>query len=281
MLSGFECDDDRTGWLAGLVLWSVGAAAGCLFAAATLEPALAHWQVLALAAIVSLVSLGLRLPVIESNCTDRVWLVHAAWMFALFAQINWAGFLAARSASGTIAAEAILVCLGLEVWLLVRSLAQGELPWIQQFFSGNVQLVSVQLGNVASVSHTLPLGAPLSTLAAIPTEIEDEGEGDIRREYVDGYDENGQRYLSGTVRLQLEEQQRTETFTLSFCPALDRIADVQLECDSEDVTAKVEHATETGARISIRRTNISHAAVVSVDWFATASESSAHSANLP
>lgn len=281
MLSGFECDNDRTGWLAGLVLWSVGATAGCLFAAATLEPALAHWQVLALAAVVSLVSLGLRLPVIESNCTDRVWLVHAAWMFALFAQINWAGFLATRSASGTIAAEAILVCLGLEIWLLVRSLARGELPWLQQFFSGNVQLGNFHIGNVASVPHPSPSEAPLCTLVAVPTEIEDEGEGDIRREYVDGYDENGQRYLSGTVRLHLEEQQRTETFTLSFCPALDGVADVELECDSEDVTAKVEHATETGARISIRRTGISHTAIVSVDWFATASESSAHSANLP
>lgn len=281
MLSGFECDDDRTGWLAGLVLWSVGAAAGCLFAAATLEPALAHWQVLALAAVVSLVSLGLRLPIIESNCSDRVWLVHAAWMFALFAQINWAGFLAARSASSTIAAETILICLGLEVWLLVRSLTRGELPWLQQFLSGNVQLEKVQLGSVASASKPSPSGAPLSTRVAVPTEIEDEGEDDIRREYVDGYDENGQRYLSGTVRVHLEEQQRTETFTLSFCPALDGIADVELECDSEDVTAKVEHATETGARISIRRTDVSHAAVVCVDWFATASELSAHSANLP
>ena len=274
MLSGFECDDDHTGWLAGLVAWSVGAAVACFFAVETIEPVLPHWQVLALAVAVSLVSLGLRLPVLLLSCSDRAWLVHAVWMFALFAQINWAGFLAARSSSGTIAAEAMLICLGLEAWMLVRAIGRGELPWLQQFISGTamVETAEIQLENTA---HLKP------AIGELPNEVEDEEDGDIRREYVDGIDENGQRYVSGSVRVHLHEQQRTETFALSFCPALDGVAEVELECESEDATAKVENATETGARITVRRTQVGEDAFITVAWFATASQTSAQSVNLP
>jgi hypothetical protein len=265
MLSGFECDEDQTGWLAGLAVWATGAAAGCLLAVATVEPALLHWQVLALAVIVSLVSLGLRLPVMLAHCPDREWLVHALWMLAAFAQINWAGFLAARSASGTIAAEAILICLGLEVWLLMRFVARGRLPWLQQLFLGNANRegeAPAELGN---------------------REDDDEELGEIRREVVDGIDENGQRYLSGSVRVQFDAQQRSEGFVLSFCPAFESVASVELECESEDVTAKVEHATETGARIVVRRQSIEDAKIVTVDWFATARTNSTarQTLNLP
>lgn len=274
MLLGFECDDDHTGWLAGLVAWSVGAAVACFFAVATIEPVLPHSQVLALAVAVSLVSLGLRLPVLLTSCADRVWLVHAVWMFALFAQINWAGFLAARSSSGTIAAEAMLICLGFEAWLLVRAVARGELPWLQQFFSGNAmgETAEIQRENVAPIKHAM---------GELTDEADEDEDADISREYVDGIDENGQRYVSGSVRVRLHEQQRTETFALSFCPALDGIAQVELECESEDATAKVENATETGARITVRRTQIGEAASITVAWFATASQTPTQSMNLP
>jgi hypothetical protein len=276
LLSGFECDEDQTGWLAGLVVWSIGAAAGCFFALATIETALPHSQVLALAVLVSLVTLGLRSPVMLSRCCDQIWLTHAVWMFALFAQINWAGFLAARASSSTIAAEAILICLGLEAWLLVRCVARGDLPWLQQFFLGTVQHA---IGT--PIQTSLHSEGPERSLALAPTVNEDEGVDDVRREVVDGFDENGQRYLSGTARLHFQQQQRTETLLLGFCPALNGVAQVDLECDSEDVTAKVENATEVGARISVRRTHIAEAAVVTVDWYATASEAAANSLNLP
>jgi len=290
MLSGYECDENQTGWLTGLAVWATGAAAGCLLGVATIEPALLHWQVLALAVAVSLVSLGLRLPVMLSQCSDRNCLVHAVWMLAFFAQINWAGFLAVRSSNGTIAAEAILICLGLEAWLLVMFIARGQLPWLQQVFSGNadVQLAVAKEstdnreGEAPAEQVTCSAGAAISQVGTLH-EYQDEVLGEITREFVDGIDENGQRYLSGSVRAQFTPQQRTETFVLSFCPALDGIADVDLECDSEDVSAKVEHATETGARIIVRRSSVGDATTVTVDWFATTSSTSTspHSMNLP
>lgn len=271
MLSGFECDEDQSGWLAGIAVWSVGAGAGCLLAVASIEPSLPHWQVLALAVVVTLVSLGLRLPVMLAQCSDRTWLVHAVWMLAVFAQINWAGFIAARSASGTIAAEAILICLGPEVWLLVIFMARGQLPWLQQIISRGAPFDATKPNRETEApAEPRPALNQLSLVdAANEVRGEDPGEEftDIRREFVDGVDENGQRYLSGSVRLQFAPQQRTETFVLSFCPALDGKADVELECDSEEVTAQVEHATETGARILVRRSNIGDASLVTVEWF--------------
>ncbi len=289
MLSGFECDEDHTGWLAGVAVWATGASAGCLLVVSTVEPALLHWQVLALAVVVSLVSLGLRLPVMLARCPGRVWLVHALWMLAFFAQINWAGFLATRSATGTVAAEAILICLGLETWLLIVFVARGELPWLQHLFSGNADepVDAVLRTNREGEANVDPMSRPteasLSPPGNQPLEDENEELGEIRREFVDGIGDNGQRYLSGSVRVQFDVQQRSEEFALSFCPALDGVAEVELECDSEDVKAKVEHATETGARISLRRQSIGEATTVTVEWFATASahSSAVHSMNLP
>ncbi len=283
MLSGFECDEDQTGWLAGIAVWTVGAAAGCLVAVSTVEPALMHWQVLAAAVAVSLVSLGLRLPVMLTQCTDRVWLVHAVWMLAVFAQVNWAGFLAIRSSSGTIAAEAIAVCLGLEIWLLVLFVSRGQLPWLKQFFNGS----TIATQPVASAPLTSnPLATSDNLIDQLPqnqSEDIEEERGDIRRELVDGIDENGQRYLSGSVRVNFDAEQRTESFVLSFCPALNGIAEVELECDTEEVTAKVEHVTETGARVLVRRQSIGETSVVSVDWFAVATRDAPvqHSLSLP
>ena len=311
MLLGFECDQDPTGWLAGLAVWTTGAAAGCLLAVAEVEPTLLHWQVLALAVAVSLVSLGLSLPALLSHCSKRIWLVHAVWMLAFFAQINWAGFLAARSANGTIAAEAMLICLGPEAWLLIVFVARGQLPWLPQLFTGNSIVISADAVESKAVNSLLvqsdwethqgeqqlefyregetPAEPSPSSVEASPslgnTRPGDpfEKPDDIRREFVDGIDENGMRYLSGSVRVPFEAPQRTAGFVLSFCPALEGTAIVELECDSEDVTANVAHATEIGARITVRRATVGQSAMATVDWYATATSNSREqqSVNLP
>ena len=312
MLSGFECDDDQTGWLAGAALWATGAAAGFLLAIADPTVSLVHWQVLVLALAVSIVSVGVRLPVLFAKCDVPAWLLHAIWMFAFFAQVNWAGFLATRAPSGMIAAEALLICFGIEAWLMYAG--RSKLPWFFSLFDGfdpqsdsksNSQSGARAVGSVITANNassnktTLQISREESphslrlareTFSAHATEkhaeqyAEPEDDGaDIRREFVDGIDENGMRYLSGLVKLDLEPNQRTEVILLSFCPALSAPANIELECDDEQVTAKVEHATETGARILVRRSQISDAATVSVEWFAQASDDSRHTqpANLP
>ncbi len=291
MLSGFECDDDQTGWLAGAALWATGASAGCLLAIASSSTSLAHWQVLTLAILVSLVSLGLRLPVLLTKCEVATWLLHAIWMFAFFAQVNWAGFLAIRASSGMIAAEALLICLGIEAWLLIAT--QAKLPWFFRLFDG------FDLSEIAADQSPAKRGLSLhrdekadllkvarDTISSKGVEqhaaSEEEG-GDIRREFVDGIDENGERYLSGLVKVCFAPNQRTEVIVLSFCPALSTAASVELECDSEEVTAKVEHATETGARIMVRRSQIAESATVNVEWFANACDDARQTqqSNLP
>ncbi len=280
MLSGFECDEDQTGWVAGVAVWSTGAAAGCLLAVATVGNPLVHGQVLALAILISLVSLGLRLPVMLSTCPSREWLVHAVWMLGFFAQVNWAGFLAARSATNTIGLEAIAICLGLEVWLVVHFAMLGKLPWLKNLIIGEMvmsdetseePLTSAVIGLKENSSDSKPLKL------TIETEDEMEAPGEILREFVDGLDENGQRYLSGSVRVAFEKQQRTEYFVLSFCPAFSKVPSVELECDSEWASAAVENVTESGARIAIRRRlgndpTDEAQSIVTVDWFANLAE---------
>jgi len=302
MLSGFECDEDQTGWLAGAALWATGAAAGCMLAIANTSSSLAHWQVIGLAILVSIVSLGVRLPVLLAKCEVATWLLHAIWMFAFFAQVNWAGFLAIRAPSGMIAAEALLICLGIEGWLLV--VTRAKLPWFFSLFDGfDSQGASLDKSAKSATKTVLQLSQglnqgpsegdhPHSLKLARETIFHESAErhaasdeecGDIRREFVDGIDENGERYLSGLVKVYFEPNQRTEVIVLSFCPALSAAASVELECGSEDVTAKVEHTTETGARILVRRSQITDSATVSVEWFAQASDNSRQTqqANLP
>lgn len=283
MLLGFECDKIPTGWLAGSLLWATGAGAGCLLAVATSAPALSHWQTLALAVGVSLLSLGLRLPVLWARCSVPAALIHAVWLLTLLAQVNWAGFLAVRSASGTVAAEALLICLVPEVWLTIMFVANAKLPWLTQLFrgvsaeAGPTPVTTIAVGDPEDAS-LYPETGPIE----YPLEVDGDAEGDIRREFVDGIDENGERYLSGCVRLHFDCDQRSDIFVLSFCPALDGVAEVELECDSEDVQAKVEHATETGARVAVRRQTSGEAITATIDWYAKASTADPrHSMNLP
>ncbi len=279
MLSGFECDDDQTGWLAGAALWATGAATGCMLAIADTGLSLTHWQVLGLAVLVSIVSLGVRLPVLLSKCKVPTGLLHAIWIFAFFAQVNWAGFLAIRAPSGMIAAEALLICLGIEAWLLFAT--RARLPWFFSLFDGfdsPASSVAASLSTPANsatqsqMNHTSKHARDSATCDTAEQKCAHEEEvGDIRREFVDGIDENGERYLSGLVKVYFEPNQRTEAVVLSFCPALTAPASLELECDTEDATARVEHATETGARFLVRRDNVTESACVSVEWFAQAS----------
>ncbi len=280
MLTGFECDEDHTSWLAGAALWACGAVAGCMLAlvvAGDATSTISHWQVLVLACVVSLVSLGIRLPVLFASCTIPPWLTHAVWMIAFFAQVNWAGFLAMRAPNATVAAEAIIICWGMELWLLV--VCRNKISWPGKL-----------LGRTVMESQTaLPSAEfPSAHRKLEQHDASEEEQGDVRRELVDGIDEDGQRYLSGSVRIVFEPNQRIETVVLGFCPALDGPAHLELECDSEEVTAKVEHATETGARIVVRRQSAAEQIsreqlCTNLEWFAQAADPSlsARTLNLP
>ena len=70
----------------------------------------------------------------------------------------------------------------------------------------------------------------------------------------------------------METDQRSESVALSFFPALENAADIELECDAENITLSVEHATECGARISLRRQGMFPAESYTIDWYAVASE---------
>ncbi len=284
MLADFECDEDRTGWLSGNVLWATGAAAGCLLAVSTNPPPLEHLQVLCAAMIVSAISVGLRLPVLTTQCPVPAWLAHAAWLFGIFAQVNWTGFIAARAPTVTIACEGVFICLGLEAWLTWVLLRNQRLNWLGSLLRGSTEaplssLTSSQVN--ASAVHREGALRPSSSTAAGLVAAENETElDDIRREYVDGFDEQGVRYLSGTVRITLDAGQRHDVILLSFCPALDAPALLETECDSEEAIIKVEHTTETGARISVRRTKADHALHLAIDWFAQAQEADASQSNM-
>lgn len=284
MLNGFECDEDHTSWLAGAALWASGAVAGFALAFATGGAStVPHWQLLLLACAVSLVSLAIRLPVLLANCAIQPWLLHAVWILPFFAQVNWAGFLAMRAPNATIAAEAIIICWGMEAWLLVT--CRNKLTWIGTLLGRSTAVQASAL--TAEKPSVVRSEVEQHSLVTDKADTADEST-DVRRELVDGIDDDGNRYLSGSVRICFEPNQRTDTIVLGFCPVLDSPVHLELECESEEVVAKVEHVTETGARISVRRQSSpeqlrEEQLYTTIEWFAQTSDLSAtsRSVNLP
>jgi hypothetical protein len=263
---------DHSGWLAGLALWAFGAAASVFVAVFTSAQAMGLIEILFVASLLSAMSLALRLPVLLCSRVQPNSLVHAMWLLGAFAQLNWAGFLAVRSANGMVAFLAISVCLATEAWATYLFLSKGRLNWLQE-------LSRACLNEWKAPNAAVPPSALVKPSDAGEVDLrQDDGVEDSVDELIritrDAIDENGSRYLSGTVHFQMPKSQRTETIVLSFCPPLDAIAEVDLETDCEEITAKVEHVTESGARLTVRRQKVAAAGAYALEWFARAGSES-------
>lgn len=278
MLGQWCEEDDPLHWLIALGVWAAGAGSGWLVVCCVTTPDVAHWPAVGTAIIVSLITLALQYPLLTLRCPMPLALQHLQWLLGLLTQINWAGFLATRVDNSLVAAVVIIICLAAQGLLTYQLLAMGKLAWLSSPGLTNPQAPS-------SPSAKAPEAA-LPTMDRWDKPVDDEDPaaepsgGEIRRQWVDAVDESGLRYLAGTVKVDLAVNQRQETIVLAFCPALDSVANLELECDSEEVTLVVDHVTETGARISLRRQGPLAANCVSIDWYATAGRvlSTTHSA---
>jgi hypothetical protein len=260
---GRWCDeDDPFHWLLALGIWSVGACAGWIVVWCVPTPEVAHWPAVGTTIIVSLVTIALQYPVLISRCPISVSAVHLVWLLGLFAQLNWVGFFATRVDSSLVATVVITVCLSLQAILTSMFIRRGKLTWLWPW--------PISPARAAQLSASEAAGASVESEDFCSAA--EETTGQIQRKFVDGLDALGVRYVSGVVYLDMAENQRTESFVVSFCPALNNVADVELECEAEELAATVDHATEAGARIVIRRQGVLKPARYAVAWYATASQ---------
>ncbi len=272
MLSGFKDNaDDQSGWLVGLALWTCGAAAGLLVATVSNAPALSQFEVLLIAFYVSAISICLQLPILLCDRPFPTSLGHALWLLGAFAQLNWSGFLAMRASNGLVAAEAICICLVSEVWLARVLTKHGKLTWLEALKQAWLREFTAPLDVSAQYSRTGQVEAEPEIHCSETTSME-EPTG-LQRVTRDAIDAQGERYLTGAVRFEMAANQRSETIVINFYPPLERLAQIELETDSEDLTARTENSTQTGARIVVRRQKAVTAGSYSLEWCARSSSS--------
>ncbi len=262
MLSGFKDNaDDQSGWLAGLALWTCGAVAGLLVAIVSNAHALSPLEVLIVALCVSAISICLRLPVLLCDRPVPTSLSHALWLLGAFAQLNWSGFLALRASNGLVAAEALFICCVSEIGLARVLIQHGKLTWLGALKQVWLREFKGQVETSQAVANEIQSAASLSL----------ETPGKFQRVTRDAIDEQGERFLSGTVRFEMTANQRSETIVISFYPPLESPAEMEFELDSEELTARTESTTQSGARIVVRRQNALSAGIYALEWFAKAS----------
>jgi hypothetical protein len=259
-------DDDYTHWSFPMGLWSLGACVGWMTVWWFGSPPVHDWIAVIASICVSVISIGLQLPCLLAQRQPPLSVVHLQWLFGLLAQISWTGFLAARVSDSLAAAVVIAVCVGSQLWLTGLFRRWGKLPWL----SLDVEQEGLVFGNSQSSNKGK---SQLRVVGGSQQAQEDPATSDqILRQYVDGIDAHGSRFLSGHVVVEMDKDQRSETIALSFYPALASVAAVELECDAEEVSLSVEHSNESGARVTLRRQGNFPQAKYTVDWFAVAGE---------
>ncbi len=261
-------DDAIADWLLPLGVWSFGAGAGWITIWFWQTPGVQAWIAVLAAVCVSLISVALQMPAMTRDLDQNAGLNHVMWLFGTFAQTSWAGFLATRVDQSLASFIVIMVCLGSQLWITAMLVGANRLTWLTPKYSG-LQLHTQEDGFDQPAEKV-----PNSIALAVHRPDEEFPNSDrIIRQYVDAIDENNVRYLSGSVVVPLQSKQRQATIVLSFVPALEGRAQIDLECEHDGIELHVENATECGARVLLRRTGDLDAIDVDFDWYATAGES--------
>ena len=184
--------------------------------------------------------------------------------------LNWTGGLLLHSASllgGFIVL--FLATLG-EVWLWYRLYVSGHLSELATILpepvKGYFQRPTAWLSSPSEKAVSKNVDAD----PIVDSEDQDETDSAIQRRMEDGFDEEGRRFLSGEVKIQLAEKQMSEEIVIGFQPAFSGVPDTDFELVSDDIRCRLVNVTPTGMRLAIRRTGSDSTEEVSstIEWFA-------------
>ncbi len=264
-------EDAISDWLLPIGVWSFGAGAGWITIWFWKTPEVHAWIAVLAAVCVSLISLALQMPAMTRTIDQDSNLNHVLWLLGSFAQTSWAGFLATRVEESLASFVVIIVCLGSQLWITALLVGANRLAWLTPKYAG------LQLHEQDDDCGHPAEQAPNTIALALhqPDELSTNNDR-IIRQYVDALDENNVRYLSGRVVVPLQAKQRQASIVLSFVPAMEGKAQVDLECEHDGIELHVENATECGARVLLRRTGELNATSVDFDWYATAGDSASN-----
>ncbi len=244
-------------WLSLSSLWAIGGTMAWLFSQGTSIGWIGSGSELTMLALfAAATTLALRLPILSSPPITSLTSDHVGWLLTSFAAVNWLGYFALQTHSWSDAIPIILLFGVGETWFHTQVWRCAALPWLrdicENFFRG---LRALGRQPMAEREFELPDTSQHSSM---------------ERSTVQGLDEHGRRYLSGTINVSLVAEQSTRTLSIAFSPPFAGEPDVDFECEGvgDDVSAYMIHSTPAGMRLGLRRTSSSRAVNFSLQWYA-------------
>lgn len=248
-------------WLSLSSLWAIGGTMAWLSSLGSTGSSGSGSELTMLAFFAAATTLALRLPILSSPPNTSLHGDHIAWLLTSFAAVNWLGFLALQAHSWPEAIPVILLFGLAETWFHTQVWRRAALPWLRESCENLFHGLS-SLGREPTAEH--------------PFEVPDTSEhSSVERSTVQGLDEQGRRYISGTIRVSLAAEQSTRTLSIAFSPPFAGEPDVDFECEGlggegsgDDVSVYLIHSSPAGMRLGLRRTSSSRAVDFPLQWYA-------------
>lgn len=265
-------------WVLLTACWASGALLGWGYSLLAEHPPLADGILLLISAVVAVTGLALRLPILtDAPHSDQRW-DHVVMLTGYLATINWLGLIMLHASGLVVACVALMIVASAEIWLLFHYFLYGCLRLaplqedhrscaaeqrsgddsvtLKASFADQTQSENLSWAH-ASLNAEQTSGASLDTGPA--SEVREdaeiglkEAEGLLRRS-VEGVDEEGSRYLSGEVLVQLQAQEATQEVMLGFCPPFVGNPLLEFEVSDEHVSASMIRLSPAGACLRLRR----------------------------
>ncbi|MCC7335086.1 MAG: hypothetical protein IT422_08315 [Pirellulaceae bacterium] len=249
-------------WLSLSSLWAIGGTVAWLFSLGGST----GWngsgsELTMLAIFAAATTLALRLPILTSPPSTSLRNDHIVWLLTSFAAINWLGFFVLQTHSWSDAIPVVLLFGLAETWFHTQVGRCAALPWLRE--SCEILFRSLgALGREPTVERRFEMA-------------DTDPHGSVERTTVQGLDEQGRRYLSGTIRASLAAEQSTRTLSIAFSPPFAGEPDVDFEfegpeCEEsgDDVSVYLIHTTPAGMRLGLRRTLSTEAVDFPLQWYA-------------
>lgn len=286
-------------WQIGSVAWWMASLFAWAFVAAHAAPGICTdgSSLTTLGLTVVIISVALRWPLLHPTLPVAILVEHVIWLLAITACLNWIGFLFLIAARSAEVMPTVMLWIVGEAWLVSRISNSDRLAWLKACWKP----VPEQLGRVFSASSSstkasinqvttkqLPATPTPPRELASDTELKtgfDSDSGELRRS-VEGINEDGERYMTGEIRIDFAPGQASETVVIGFCPALRGAPSIEAETadiadvdehsggfddgdfDEDSLAIRVIHCTPAGARIIVRRSTSQDRRVVNLTWYA-------------
>ncbi len=265
----FSEHQENAVWISMATLWAIGACG------AWISAVLAPWHseisgslLTILAMLTACASLALRLPILSSPPETSQFCDHLIWLLTGCATANWLGFFVVQSPALVDAFPAIAALAFGEVWFHTIAFRKGLLPWLSDGFARLIE----QLSSLGSDTCEPADGLKQENLHLEIQQLGFDGSENITRHEICGIDENGGRYMSGTIRVSLADGQKHETIVVGFCPAFVGQPNVDFECNAEDISWELINCSPAGMRIGVRRSQAETSTDFELQWYAAQAE---------